>query len=65
MAKHVYIMAYRSTASIYKKITNLAKTNKAFDWVSISGIMNDIFPIVFENNEFNSLNLDDRLDETS
>jgi DNA (cytosine-5)-methyltransferase 1 len=63
--KRVYIMAYRSNTSMYKKIAKLAKTNKAFDWVSKSGIMNNAFPMTFENNEFNSFNLEGRLDEIS
>ena len=63
--KRVYIMAYRSNTSMYKKIAKLAKTNKAFDWVSKSGIMNNAFRMIFENNEFNSFNLEGRLDEIS
>ena len=46
-------------------LKKLAKTNKAFDWVSKSGIMNNAFPMKFENNEFNSFNLEGRLDEIS
>ena len=63
--KRAYIMAYRSNTSMYKKIAKLAKANKAFDWVSKSGIMNKAFPMIFENNEFNSFNLEGRLDEIS
>ena len=63
--KRVYIMAYRRNTSMYKKIAELAKENKAFDWVSDCGIMNDAFPMTFENNEFNSFNLEGRLDEIS
>ena len=63
--KRVYILAYRSNTSMYKKIAKLAKTNKAFDWVSKSGIMNNTFRMIFENNEFNSFNLEGRLDEIS
>jgi len=63
--KRVYIMAYRSNTSMYKKITNLAKSSKAFDWVSNSGIMNEAFPMSFDNNMANSYELEGKLDDIS
>jgi len=63
--KRVYIMAYRSNTPMYKKITNLAKSSKAFDWVSNSGIMNDAFPMAFDNNMANSYELEGKLDDIS
>ena len=63
--KRVYIMAYRSNTSMYKKIANLAKTSKAFDWVSNSGIMNKAFPMAFDNNMANSYELEGKLDDIS
>jgi len=63
--KRVYIMAYRSNTSMYKKIANLAKTSKAFDWVSNSGIMNNAFPMAFDNNMANSYELEGKLDDIS
>ena len=63
--KRVYIMAYRSNTSMYKKIVNLAKSSKAFDWISDSGIMNEAFPMAFENNVANSYELEGKLDDIS
>jgi DNA (cytosine-5)-methyltransferase 1 len=63
--KRVYIMAYRSNTSMYKKIVNLAKSSKAFDWVSNSGIMNEAFPMAFDNNVANSYELEGKLDDIS
>jgi len=63
--KRVYIMAYRSNTSMYKKIASLSKTNKAFDWVSNSGIMNNAFPMAFDNNMANSYELEGKLDDIS
>ena len=63
--KRVYIMAYRSNTFMYKKIANLAKTSKAFDWVSNSGIMNKAFPMAFDNNMANSYELEGKLDDIS
>ena len=63
--KRVYIMAYRSNTSMYKKIVNLAKSSKAFDWVSDTGIMNEAFPMAFENNVANSYELEGKLDDIS
>jgi DNA (cytosine-5)-methyltransferase 1 len=63
--KRVYIMAYRSNTSMYKKIVNLAKLSKAFDWVSDSGIMNEAFPMAFDNNVVNSYELEGKLDDIS
>jgi len=63
--KRVYIMAYRSNTSMYKKIVKLAKSSKAFDWVSDSGIMNEAFPMTFDNNVANSYELEGKLDDIS
>ena len=65
--KRVYIMAYRSNTSMYKKIAKLAKANKAFDWVSKSGIMDDAFPMTFEESMFDnfSFELKGRLEDIS
>jgi len=63
--KRVYIMAYRHNTSMYTKIAELAEQNKAFNWVADNGIMNEAFPMTFENNEFNSFNLEGELHEIS
>ena len=45
--KRVYIMAYKDK-KIRPRIAKLAKLNKCFDWLSKEGIMNDAFPMSFE-----------------
>jgi DNA (cytosine-5)-methyltransferase 1 len=63
--KRVYIMAYRSNTSMYKKIVKLSKSSKAFDWVSDSGIMNEAFPMAFDNDVATSYELEGKLDDIS
>jgi len=63
--KRVYIMAYRDGTSMNKTIKKLAAKGKVFDWVSNSGIMNDAFPMDFENSVANSFKLEGALDEIS
>ena len=63
--KRVYIMAYRDGTVMNKTIKKLAKKGKTFDWVSDSGIMNDAFPMSFENSDVQSFNLEGALDEIS
>ena len=58
--KRVYIMAYREETPMHTKIKN-----KAFDWVSDSGIMNNAFPMTFENNSVETFPLKGGLDEIS
>jgi DNA (cytosine-5)-methyltransferase 1 len=58
--KRVYIMAYREQTPMHTKIKN-----KAFDWVSDSGIMNNAFPMTFENNSVKTFPLKGGLDEIS
>jgi len=53
--KRVYIMAYRKNTEMYSTISKLAQSDKTFDWVSKSGIMNDAFPMNFEKNASNTL----------
>jgi len=63
--KRVYIMAYGKGTSMNKTIKKLAKKGEVFDWVSDSGIMNDAFPMSFENSLANSFELTGGLDEIS
>lgn len=63
--KRVYIMAYRKGTSMNKTIKLLAKKGKAFNWVSNDGIMNDAFPMYFENSEADSFKIKGGLDEIS
>ena len=53
-------MAYREQTPMHTKIKN-----KAFDWVSDSGIMNNAFPMTFENNSVKTFPLKGGLDEIS
>ena len=48
--KRVYIMAYKKGTTMYEQIEALSslKEDKAFDWVSNSGIMNEAFPMTFD-----------------
>tara|TARA_B100000795_G_scaffold267593_1_gene252778 strand:+ start:1862 stop:3139 length:1278 start_codon:yes stop_codon:yes gene_type:complete len=65
--KRVYIMAYKKNTKIYSKILKLEKANNSFDWVSNSGIMNDAFPMAFDNNMSKKLSykLEGSLEEIS
>ena len=63
--KRVYIMAYRAGTVMNKAINSLAKKGRAFDWVSDNGVMNDAFPMSFENSDSHSFNLEGALDEIS
>ena len=58
-------MAYGKGTSMNKTIKKLAKKGEVFDWVSDSGIMNDAFPMSFENSLANSFELTGGLDEIS
>ena len=45
--KRVYIMAYKDK-QIHSKISKLAESKQAFDWISKEGIMNQAFPMSFK-----------------
>ncbi|WP_416688331.1 DNA (cytosine-5-)-methyltransferase [Candidatus Pseudothioglobus sp. Uisw_041] len=63
--KRVYIMAYRMNTPVFKKIKKLHKLDLSSNWIFNDGVMQDAFPMNFNDMFANSFNIDGSVEDIS
>jgi len=63
--KRVYIMAYRKNTSTYKKIQKLHTNDLCQNWIFNDGLMQDAFPMTFNDMFSNSFNIAGSVEDIS